>query len=37
MQPEDSLSCLQEPATGLYHKKDESSPQLPILFLKDPF
>jgi hypothetical protein len=32
MEAEGSLSCSQEPATGLYAESDESSPQLPILF-----
>jgi len=33
MEPEGSLSCLQEPATGPYIQPDESSPFLPILLL----
>jgi hypothetical protein len=37
MEPEDSLPCLQQPATGSYPEPDESSLQLPNLFLYDPF
>jgi hypothetical protein len=33
MEPEGSLPCLQEPATGPCPKQDESSPYLYILFL----
>jgi hypothetical protein len=33
MEPEGSLPCSQEPATGHYPDLDESSPQLSILFL----
>jgi hypothetical protein len=32
MEPEGSLSCSQEPATGPYPQPDASSPQLPTLF-----
>jgi hypothetical protein len=31
MEPECSLSCIQEPATGPYPKPDDSSPELPTL------
>jgi len=37
MEPEGSLSCLQRPTNGPYPQSDESSPQIPILFLWDPF
>jgi hypothetical protein len=30
---EGSLPCSQKPAVELYHESDESSPQLPTLFL----
>jgi hypothetical protein len=33
MEPEGSLPCLQELTTGSYPKPDESSPELPTLFL----
>jgi hypothetical protein len=33
MKPEGSLQCLQVPAASPYPEPDESSPQLPILFL----
>jgi len=32
MEPESSLSCPQEPATGPYLEPDASSPHLPTLF-----
>jgi hypothetical protein len=35
MEPNGSLPCSQEPASDPYHKPDESSPYLPILFLRD--
>jgi hypothetical protein len=37
MEPEGSLPCSQEPATGPYPDPDESSPQRLILFSKDTF
>jgi len=33
MEPEASLPCSQEPAYGPFPEPDESSPQLPTLFL----
>jgi hypothetical protein len=33
IEPEGSLPCAQEPATGPYPQPDESSPYYPILFL----
>jgi hypothetical protein len=36
MEPEGSLSCLQEPATGSYPDPDESSPQPPQVVPKNP-
>jgi hypothetical protein len=33
MEPESSLPCLQEYATGLYHEPDESIPYHTNLFL----
>jgi len=36
MEPEGSLLCLEEPATGTYSEPDESSPQLYTLFPQDP-
>jgi hypothetical protein len=32
MEPEGSLPCLQEPATGPYPESDQSSPHPPTLF-----
>jgi hypothetical protein len=32
MDPEGSLPCSQEPATGLYPELDESSPHTPTIF-----
>jgi hypothetical protein len=37
MEPEDSLLCSQETATGPYPKSNESSPHLPTLYPYDPF
>jgi hypothetical protein len=37
MEPEGSLPCLQQPAKGPYPEPDESNPQPPNLFAKDPF
>jgi hypothetical protein len=33
MEPEGSLQCSQQPATGPYPEPDASNPQLPTLFL----
>jgi len=33
MEPEGSVLCSQEPATGPCYEPDESNPQLPTLFL----
>jgi len=33
MEPEGSVPCLQEPATGPHFEPDESSPKLPYPFL----
>jgi hypothetical protein len=33
MEPESTLPCSQEPATGPYYESDESSPQTHNLFL----
>jgi hypothetical protein len=33
MEPEGSLPCSKEPATGTYSELDKSSPYHPILFL----
>jgi hypothetical protein len=35
MEPEVSLPCSQEPATGSYPKPDESNPQLPTILPED--
>jgi hypothetical protein len=35
--PEGSLPCSQKPTTGLYPEPDASSPDLPTLFLYNPF
>jgi hypothetical protein len=35
MEPDDSLSCSQEPSTGPYPEPDQSSPYHPILFPLD--
>jgi hypothetical protein len=32
MEPEASLPCSQQPATGLYPEQDATRPQIPILF-----
>jgi hypothetical protein len=37
MEPEGSLLCSQDPATGPYPGPDASSPQIPTIFLKDAF
>jgi hypothetical protein len=37
MEPEGSLPCSQESTTGPYSKPDAPTPQLPTLFLLDPF
>jgi hypothetical protein len=37
MEPEGSLLCSQEPATGPYPEPDESGSQSSILFLNYPF
>jgi hypothetical protein len=37
MEPEASLPYLQDPAICPYTEPDESIPQLPALFLQDPF
>jgi hypothetical protein len=37
MEPEGSLSCSQQPATGPYPEPDAPSPQALTLFLQDPF
>jgi hypothetical protein len=37
MEPEGSLPCSQEPATGPHSEADEFSPHLLALFPQDPF
>jgi hypothetical protein len=37
MEPEGSLLCSQEPATGPHPESDESSPHPPTFFPSDPF
>jgi hypothetical protein len=37
MQPEDSLSCSEQPATGLHPKPYESTPHTPSYFYKIHF
>jgi hypothetical protein len=37
MELEVSLPCSQQLSTGLYPEPDDSSPQLLILFTRDPF
>jgi hypothetical protein len=37
MEPEGSLQCPEEPATGLYPELDEWSPHPPTLLPEDPF
>jgi hypothetical protein len=36
MEPEGSLPCSQDPATGPYFEPDASSWHFPALFLEDP-
>jgi hypothetical protein len=37
MEPEGSLPCWQDPATGPYRKADAYIPHLPTVFPSDPF
>jgi len=37
MEPEGSLPCSQEPATGPHSEPDESNPDPPTLFPEDSF
>jgi hypothetical protein len=37
MEPEVSLLCPQDPATGSYPEPDKSRPQPPNFFHQDPF
>jgi hypothetical protein len=37
MEPEGSLPCSQQAATGTYPEQNASSPHVPTVFPKDPF